>query len=130
MEQALSPAYRGYHPHLACRPNARAQRYATERSAPVPQLARFPGARHHQGPADRDPDAGKSDDKPAFPGQTRAPYEATAPVTVTVLTDKLSHPWSLGFLPDGKFLITEKPGTMRILDASGALSRRSLAFRP
>ena len=64
----------------------------------------------------------KSDDKPAFPGQTRAPYEATAPFTVTTLTDKLNRPWSLAFLPDGKILITEKPGTMRILDAGGALS--------
>jgi glucose/arabinose dehydrogenase len=65
----------------------------------------------------------KSDDKPAFPGQTRAPYQATAPFAVTTLTDKLSRPWSLAFLPDGKILITEKPGTMRILDAGGALSQ-------
>jgi len=42
----------------------------------------------------------KSDDKPAFPGQTRAPYQATAPFAVTTLTDKLSRPWSLAFLPD------------------------------
>src|SRR5579885_1791134 len=52
----------------------------------------------------------KSDDKPAFPGQTRAPYEKTAPYTVTVITDRLRSPWSLAFLPDGKFLVTEKPG--------------------
>ncbi len=64
----------------------------------------------------------KSDDKAAFPGQTRAPYQATAPFAVTTLTDQLHSPWSFAFLPDGKVLITEKPGAMRILDASGALS--------
>ena len=64
----------------------------------------------------------KADDKPAFPGQTRAPYHATAPFSVTVLTDKLDYPWSLAFLPDGKILLTEKPGAMRILSPDGTLS--------
>jgi glucose/arabinose dehydrogenase len=64
----------------------------------------------------------KSDDKPAFAGQTRAPYHATAPPVVTTLTDKLNSPWSLAFLPDGKMLITEKPGSMRVLDKTGVLS--------
>src|SRR5271166_2702403 len=64
----------------------------------------------------------KSDDKPAFAGQTRALYHATTPPVVTTLTDKLSSPWSFAFLPDGKILITEKPGTMRVLDKSGMLS--------
>jgi len=64
----------------------------------------------------------KSDDKPAFAGQNHAPYEPTAPPTVTTLTDKLTSPWSFAFLPDGKILITEKPGTMRTLDKSGVLS--------
>src|SRR5216684_670689 len=54
----------------------------------------------------------KSDDKPAFAGQTRAPYHATTASVVTTLTDKLSSPWSFAFLPDGKILVTEKPGTM------------------
>jgi glucose/arabinose dehydrogenase len=64
----------------------------------------------------------KSDDKPAFAGQTRAPYHATTTAVVTTLTDKLSSPWSFAFLPDRKILITEKPGTMRVLDTSGTLS--------
>src|ERR1700675_289376 len=64
----------------------------------------------------------KADDKPAFAGQTRAPYEATDPPVVTTLTDQLKQPWSLAFLPDGKILITEKPGTMRLLDKAGMLS--------
>ena len=64
----------------------------------------------------------KADDKPAFAGQTRAPYHATPAPVVTTLTDQLTSPWSLAFLPSGKILITEKPGTMRVLDKSGALS--------
>jgi glucose/arabinose dehydrogenase len=64
----------------------------------------------------------KQDDKPSFSGQTRAPYHATAAPVVTTLTDQLRLPWSLAFLPSGKILITEKLGTMRVLDKSGALS--------
>jgi glucose/arabinose dehydrogenase len=61
-------------------------------------------------------------DKPAFPGQTRAPYRATTPYQVTTITDKLKQPWALAFLPDGKMLVTEKPGAMRIVTAAGDVS--------
>jgi glucose/arabinose dehydrogenase len=64
----------------------------------------------------------KLDDHPVFPGQTRAPYKASVPITVTTLTDKLKSPWSLAFLPDGNMLITEKGGTLRISDPEGSLS--------
>ena len=65
----------------------------------------------------------KSDDKPLFPEQTRAPYHATPPYQVTTLTSVLHAPWALGFLPDGKILITERlPGAFRILDKLGNLS--------
>lgn len=62
-------------------------------------------------------------DRPAFPGQTRAPYRHTVPYKVTVLTGQLKSPWCLAFLPDGKMLVTEKPGTMRLVERTGALSR-------
>src|SRR4051812_5375762 len=41
----------------------------------------------------------KSDNKPAFPEQTRAPYRASAPFRVTTLIDNMPAPWSLAFLP-------------------------------
>ena len=65
----------------------------------------------------------KSDDRPLFPEQTRAPYHATAGYTVTTLADTLPAPWSLAFLPEGKLLITEKlPGAFRILSNDGSRS--------
>ncbi|MBU3077407.1 PQQ-dependent sugar dehydrogenase [Sphingomonas quercus] len=65
----------------------------------------------------------KKDDHPLFPGQTRAPYRATTSYKVETLADDLSAPWALGFLPQGRILITERlPGAFRILDRAGALS--------
>ena len=60
---------------------------------------------------------------PAFSGQTRAPYHATAPFNVTVLLDNMHVPYSLGFLPDGNILLVLRlPGEMRILDKAANLS--------
>lgn len=41
---------------------------------------------------------------------------------VTTVADGLAYPWSLAFLPDGAMLVTEKPGRLRVVSASGQLS--------
>ncbi len=58
-------------------------------------------------------------DHPLFPGQTRAPYHKTVNVKVTTLASDLDNPWAVAQLPDGRFLITEKPGRMRLLNKDG-----------
>ena len=41
---------------------------------------------------------------------------------VQTIASGLVHPWSLAFLPDGKMLVTERPGRVRIVTAEGQLS--------
>ncbi|MBZ0238654.1 MAG: PQQ-dependent sugar dehydrogenase [Deltaproteobacteria bacterium] len=61
--------------------------------------------------------------KPAFDGQTRAPYQTeNVAFTTEVMASGLSHPWGLAFLPDGKMLVTEKPGRLRIVATNGTVS--------
>ncbi len=61
--------------------------------------------------------------KPAFAGQTRIKaVKTTTAFESKVLTSDLKSPWGIVNLPDGKFLITEKGGTMKIATASGTLS--------
>ena len=42
-------------------------------------------------------------------------------IPVTVVSG-LAHPWGLAFLPDGRMLVTERPGRMRIVSARGEVS--------
>ena len=61
--------------------------------------------------------------QPALPSQTRAPgRKAGVAFTVQTVADGLEHPWGMDFLPDGRLLVTEKPGRLRIVSASGELS--------
>jgi len=46
----------------------------------------------------------------------------TAIVRVVEIAGGLEHPWSLAFLPDGRLLVTERPGRLRIVCRDGAIS--------
>lgn len=39
-----------------------------------------------------------------------------------VISDQLNRPWSVAFLPNNHFLVTERGGTLRIVDQSGRVS--------
>jgi glucose/arabinose dehydrogenase len=61
--------------------------------------------------------------QPAFAGQTRANGAKTStPYVSEVVTSALASPWGITALPDGRLLITEKVGTMRIVSSTGTLS--------
>lgn len=58
--------------------------------------------------------------KPAFEGQTRVPGVTTSTnFEYTILDSTLARPWGLTVLPDGRLLVSEKAGTMRIVNATG-----------
>ncbi len=67
----------------------------------------------------------------AFPGQTRAPKpdRATA-VAVTPVAEGLANAWAFAFLPDGRILLTEKAGGMRLLPATGGGAGEPVAGLP
>jgi glucose/arabinose dehydrogenase len=43
-------------------------------------------------------------------------------VRVTTIATGLQNPWGLAFLPDGNFLVTERPGRLRVVTPQGGVS--------
>jgi glucose/arabinose dehydrogenase len=68
---------------------------------------------------------------PAFAGQTRAPEQKLGVMfdAVTV-TEGLVNPWGLAFLPNGKMLVTERPGRLRVVSADGKQMSEPVAGLP
>jgi glucose/arabinose dehydrogenase len=50
------------------------------------------------------------------------PRSIEAPVRVETVARGLEHPWGLEFLPDGRMIVTERPGRLRIVTPDGHLS--------
>jgi glucose/arabinose dehydrogenase len=58
----------------------------------------------------------------AAPAAAQTFASSAGPLAVTTFARGLVHPWSLAFLPDGRMLVTERPGRMRIVAKDGKLS--------
>ncbi|PXY41418.1 glucose dehydrogenase [Flavobacterium cheongpyeongense] len=57
---------------------------------------------------------------PAFEGQTRVGgLQTNTAFEAKVITTTLTSPWGIKSLPDGRFLVTEKAGNMRIVKVTG-----------
>lgn len=57
------------------------------------------------------------------PGLTRAPAaKSDARFSVVTVATGLDHPWGLQFLPDGRMLVTERVGRLRLVTGKGRLS--------
>ncbi|HVL34767.1 MAG TPA: PQQ-dependent sugar dehydrogenase [Burkholderiales bacterium] len=50
------------------------------------------------------------------------PKPVTPPFEVSVFAEGLEHPWGLALLPDGRLLVTERPGRLRLVSREGKLS--------
>jgi glucose/arabinose dehydrogenase len=71
---------------------------------------------------DTRPPNGK-DQKPAFAGQTDAPEKkSNVAFDVVTVAGTFENPWGLAFLPNGRMLVTERPGRLRVVSADGKVS--------
>ena len=60
---------------------------------------------------------------PAYEGQTRAALALKSqPFVVSEFVNGLNRPWAMDHLPNGKMIVTEVPGRIRIIDADGNVS--------
>ena len=65
---------------------------------------------------------GGSGDAPPAASPPPAPAPVTTAVKAVTVLEGLENPWSLAFLPDGRMLITEKPGRLRVVSADRGAS--------
>lgn len=63
-----------------------------------------------------------ADFTPAFSEQVRAPALPATDVAVSVFVDDLENPWGIAPLGNGQFLVTERPGRLRLINADGSFN--------
>jgi aldose sugar dehydrogenase len=77
----------------------------------------------------REPNA--PDQRPAFQGQTRVcDVKSNVAFDVAVLAKRLEHPWAVEPLPGGDLLVTERPGRLRVVSASGEVGQPIAGLPP
>lgn len=54
--------------------------------------------------------------------QTKAPEVTPTEIKVETVASGLEHPWGLQFLEDGRMLVTEQPGRLRVVTGDGKVS--------
>lgn len=54
-------------------------------------------------------------------GLSGALWAASPNLSTEIVAEGLEHPWAMAFLPDGRYLVTERPGRMRIVQSDGRL---------
>ena len=57
------------------------------------------------------------------------PKSIAGKVSAETVAQGLEHPWGLAFLPDGRMLVTERPGRLRIVGRTASCRRRWPACR-
>lgn len=74
-------------------------------------------------------DGGGAGQRPARTATTErtAPDRRPARPRVETVARNLEVPWEIAFLPDGRALVTERPGRVRLLGADGRLRERPVA---
>ena len=58
----------------------------------------------------------------AAPGAAQTFRSSAGSLTVETVVTGLAHPWALAFVPDGRALVTERAGRLRVITRDGKLS--------
>ncbi|MGA0611739.1 PQQ-dependent sugar dehydrogenase [Caldimonas sp. KR1-144] len=67
---------------------------------------------------------------PARAQRPDGPAPTEARIETRTLARGLANPWSIACLPDGRLLVTERPGRLRVVASDGALSRPVTGLPP
>ncbi|MGE8497376.1 MAG: PQQ-dependent sugar dehydrogenase [Pseudomonas sp.] len=49
---------------------------------------------------------------------------------IETVTEGLEYPWAMAFLPDGRMLVTERPGRLRLIESDGKLNAEPVGGLP